>query len=628
MAEQDEINKIIEATDIVAIVSQYVKLEKSGKNYKGLCPFHNEDTPSFLVNPEKRLAHCFGCGGGGNPLKFLMQIENINFPEAIKKLADFNGIEYNSNYKVKDNPNEKYYKIMQLAVDFYKAFYENTKDGLVAKEYLHNRGLTDELISEFDIGLSGKGYDNLYKVLKESNYLELDMTSCGLVDRSDNGTYYDLFKERIMFPLHDEQGHPVGFSARNYLDNPSNPQKYINTRDTIIFNKSDILYNLHRARPAILKKKRVILHEGQMDVIATYRSGLQEVICTMGVALSINQINRIKRYTDHVIIMYDSDGAGINASKKAANLFKDAGFKVNLVLLEGAKDPDEFINKYGIEEYKKYVDNNLLTIDSYTYITSIRNTNLSDTLEVEKLKSDIFYMLQSINSQTLVDKYLERLSLDLNFNIDSLKIDYNNFLSMNPLNIDNSAQDVIYSYDEYPYSDNFVQNDINNKSNNKPISLLKKDRSAENKLFYYAMHSKNNSDYIFKTLEDQKIFDGLSNDMNELLTALNYNYYLEFDEFDQNRFIKILDEKKLQYFQDVLKWIDEQKNRLKEKMYSQEDLFKCFNKINLESLNSKIVAMNQRLTETQDDDEKKKIINEIAELNKEKKFKINRRNKK
>lgn len=608
MAEQDEINKIIEATDIVALVSQYVKLEKNGKNYKGLCPFHNEDTPSFIVNPEKRLAHCFGCGSGGNPLKFLMQIENISFPEAIKKLALFNGIEYHDNYIKKEDPNEKYYKIMQVAVDFYQAFYENTEDGLAAKKYLNERGLDDETIKEFNIGLSGKSYDNLYKVLKESNYLELDMTDCGLVDRSDNGTYYDLFRERIMFPIHNEAGLPVGFSARNYLDNPTNPQKYINTRDTKIFNKSDIIFNLHRAKPAILKKKQVILHEGQMDVIATYRAGLKEVVCTMGVALSQNQVNRLKKYTDHVIIMYDSDFAGIKASKAAADLFYKNGFKVNLVLLDLAKDPDEFVKKFGVDEYKNFVESNMLTIDNYTYITSLRKTNLLDTNSVEEFKSEIFNMLMGLNSQTLVDKYLDKLSLDLNSNIESLKTDYNNYQANNqPLDYGQySSEAVIYSGDvnQYDYIPDYEE----------PTTIAKRDElrpEALNKVFYYATYSKSNAKYINEFLSKDDLISAFPESLQSLWMKLYDEYYNNYDDFENGLFLKYLDEDsiELKEYQNIQEYIKGLKRFDINIVYNQNDLSDCLEKLKKLKINNEM----KHISESIKKDGNKEDLNKLFE---------------
>ena len=274
MATQEEIQKIEDATDIVKLVSNYVKLEKVGKNYKGLCPFHGEDTPSFVVSPEKNVAHCFGCGGGGSPIKFLEQIENIDFLTALEKLAKFNGIPFEAHSRPKANEQlTKYYKIMQIAVNFYKKNFDSTEEGQKAREYLKARGLDDQTIEDFKIGLSPKPGDTLYQVLKDSNVLELDMSDVGVVDKS-NDRYYDLFSNRIMFPIYNEDGNPIGFSARIYNSKDKNNPKYINSRETILYKKANVIFNLQNAKGNIMRNKRIILHEGQMDVIAAYRSGL------------------------------------------------------------------------------------------------------------------------------------------------------------------------------------------------------------------------------------------------------------------------------------------------------------------------------------------------------------------
>ena len=223
MANQEVVEEIINSTDTVALVSKYISLTKRGKNYVGLCPFHTEKTPSFTVSPEKHLAKCFGCGKGGTVVDFVMDIENLDFKHALKYLADFNGMNVNLNIKEDETfkKNKKYYDIMELSVEYYKKVLHNTKEGLEAIKYLKNRGLNDEIIDEFNIGLSLDSKDNLYKVLTESGYLELDIKDVGLIDMGQNG-YYDLFINRIMFPIYDEFNHPIAFSARRYLNEDPN----------------------------------------------------------------------------------------------------------------------------------------------------------------------------------------------------------------------------------------------------------------------------------------------------------------------------------------------------------------------------------------------------------------------
>ena len=333
MPTQDEINRVIESTDMVDLVSPFVKLTKQGKSYKGLCPFHNEDTPSFVVSQEKHLAHCFGCGKGGNPINFLMQIKQISFNEALNELATKNGIKLtNVVINKKSQDYTKYYEMMQLAAKFYEKNLTTTKSGLEALEYLHKRGLSDETIKMFKIGLAPNNVDALYKVLKDANYLELDMIDVGLIGHNDKG-YYDIFSKRIMFPITDEMGNIIGFSGRIFNNNDPNQPKYVNTKETFLYKKGSVLYHLDLAKQEILRKKRVILHEGQMDVIAATSAGFKEAICSMGTALTEAQALVLKKYSSQAIICYDGDKAGIAASKKAINIFKKVGMTASLVLL-------------------------------------------------------------------------------------------------------------------------------------------------------------------------------------------------------------------------------------------------------------------------------------------------------
>ena len=483
----DDAQKIIDATDIVALVSKYVKLEKQGKNYKGLCPFHNEDTPSFVVSPDKKLAHCFGCGGGGNPVNFLMQIENISFNEAIKELADFNGMEYKGKVEVKKaSLNQKYFDIMQVATDFYKQYFSSTYDGELAKKYLLDRGLDEETIATFNIGLSPDIGDTLYKVLKASDFLELDMADCALVDKNVTG-YHDLFCNRIMFPICDIDGHPVAFSGRIYKNKDlkdKNSPKYINSRETRIFHKGEILFNFHLAKGYMMKKKRVILHEGQMDVIASYRSNLQEAICTMGTALTDPHIKLIERFTKSVIICFDSDSAGINASRKAINLFKNHGFQIHLVLMENAKDPDEFVHKYGKEAYKDFIENHLLDSNQYLYQTAFINRDLSDYNVIENIKNEVFGLIQNMQSNTEQEDYLNRLKDDLKVSLNALKLDYENYRN------NHAIPKAIDIYGNNPYYDDIIP-DFQYEDIIEPVKVKKEWNSiCELRLIMYARSSK------------------------------------------------------------------------------------------------------------------------------------------
>ncbi len=590
MASREEIQNVIDATDIVSLVSEYVTLEKHGKNYKGLCPFHHEDTPSFVVSPEKKVANCFGCHGGGGPIKFLMQIENIDYNQALAKLAQRAGIKLSNIADVKKaNPLLKYHKIVEMAVEFYKAYLENTTEGLEAKKYLSSRGINEDIIKTFNIGLSSSSYNSLYNVLKESNYLELDMLDVGLVDKNDKD-YYDLFTRRIMFPIYDENNNPVGFSARIFK-NEENQAKYVNTRETILFKKRDILFNLNLAKGEILKKKRVILHEGQMDVIASYKSGLKEAICTMGTALSIEQAKILKKYTNHAIICYDGDKAGINASLKAINIFNSLGFTVHLCLLPNKMDPDEFVLKHGSEEYVKFFENNL--IDSYQYIfeQAFIDKNLNDETVVDAIKNQIFGMLASSKSSTIIEQYLNKLAQKLNVSFESLNNDFQKHYTIAP------KRNYVENYSD---PNNLGPND--RLIEGKPV-VEKWNPTCELRLFMYARASKEKAIYINKIIEDR--MDALDEKNQSLWSALIDNYYVYYDKFSDNDFIRILSTEDYEQYQYVI-----EKLRYDKTPYTDENLNECLNKLKELDLINRNKKLSIKYSQWVEAGEKLKIIQE------------------
>lgn len=584
MASKQEIQNIIDATDIVSLVSEYVKLDKQGKNYKGLCPFHHEDTPSFVVNQEKKLAHCFGCGGGGDPIKFLMQIENINYGEAINRLAKRSGIKISDAYQnTKPNPLAKYYQIMQTAQAFYKKFIENSESGKEALNYLYKRGLDDETIKVFGIGLAPVETNLLYQVLKESNYFELDMADLGLVDKNNNG-YYDLFTRRIMFPICDANGNTLGFSGRIY-NNPDKTQpKYVNSRDTILYKKKDVLFNLHLAKGEILKKKRVILHEGQMDVIASYRSGLKEAVCTMGTALSLEQAAILKKYTNHAIICYDGDKAGINASLKAIKIFQQAGFIVHLVLLPNGADPDDFVLKNGTKSYVDYFESHMLDANSYIFEQAILNKNFNDETVVEGVKTQIFEMMYNSKSNTVCEEYISKLASVLNVSTNALALDYSKYCNIysNSNSVDNYVEDKNFD---------FV----------KPVNNIELIQNYEIRLFMYAKSSREKALYIDNTLSDR--MEALSKNNQNLWISLINGYYEMYLEFNEKVFMDMLSDESREHYLSIMEILKHDKCP-----YTDENLNDCLEKLRIVKLDKQNRSLDIEMHLTDDEAKKAKLL--------------------
>ncbi len=580
MVAREDINKLIEATDMYALVSPYVKLIKSGSGYKGLCPFHNEKTPSFSVSQEKHLAHCFSCGKGGNPIQFLMDIKNISFMEAVKELAKINHMELNiddPNAKIEEE-RKKYYDLNLLAYNLFTRNLFMTNEGKKALAYLEGRGLDEETIKTFGIGLAPKDGKMLYNLLKESNFLELDMVDVGLV-KNVNDNYVDFFVNRIMYPIRNERGKIIGFSGRDYTG--SSEAKYMNTIESPIFKKNLVLYNLDLAIPAISKNNRIILHEGYMDVIATYRSGLHEVVCSMGTALTTGQIKQISRFTKNVILSFDSDSAGIKATYRAAELFIKEGFNVNVLKIDKTKDSDEFVKKYGLKTYYDYFNSHITTFIDYVYNDIINNLNVNDIFNLENSKKNLFKYLNLYHSNIVLEKYLNLFSQKIGVSLNALLNDYNKL--NNNLN-----------YEPEPIIPNIP------KKNKEEIYLY------ELRIFEYAKISKNKALEIDSKLEKGNNFVGFK-PINERLWQELMNYYNIYDEFNEEDFITLLQSKNL--YDDYYHMIEDNE-KYKEKLdlpYSEIDLEECLNKLVSNSNKNKLNNLQKTIVEQSDLELKKEL---------------------
>ena len=406
------------------------------------------------------------------------------------------------------------------------------------------------------------------------------MIDVALVDKGQFG-YYDLFTKRIMFPIKNEIGNVIGYSGRIFNNTDKNQPKYVNSRETILFKKHDVLYNLNLAKSEIQKKKRVILHEGQMDVIASFRSGLKEAICTMGTALSIDQINVLKKYTNHAIICYDNDKAGINASLKAIELFQKAGFLVHLVLLpEGIKDADEFVLSKGSEEYVKYFESNI--VDSYTYIfnQAFINKNLNDSEAVLQIKNQIFEMIYISKTKTNEELYLNKLSEKLNCSFDAIYSDYVSYCNIN------HREKTVEEYNEnnYNYFENYSPKNIKKESFLSPCEM---------RLFMYARASKEKALFIDRMLIDR--IEAMSSSAQKLWIALINTYYENFDEFEEGKFVKILDTENFQYYCKIVELLSKDKVP-----YSDEDLNDCLEKLKRNKIDIDNDELNDRIKRTDD----------------------------
>lgn len=405
MNHLDEIRAKLNIEDIV---SGYVQLKKAGRNLKGLCPFHNDSRPSFMVSPEKGIGYCFSCNTGGDIFKFIQLVEKVDFPGAVRILADKAGVRLPEFKPEVHNEKLRILKANELATEF---FADQLKNSKMAMEYFTGRGLTESTIKEFQLGLSPDSYTALRDHLKQADFDEKLLLDAGLISQrtiADKNTY-DRFRNRFMFPIHDQQGNAVGFGGRIIGDGEP---KYLNSPDTPVYNKSFVLYGLSLAKDAIKTEDLAIFVEGYMDVIAAHQAGTRNVVATSGTALTAPQLKLIKRYTKNIAFAFDSDSAGLEATKRAIELAREAGLNIRIIQIPDAKDPDECIQK-SPEAWKSAIKNAVRAMDFYfTHTFLLYN---SKDLEGKKAILDVLLPLIKQTSTSMEqNEHLKRLAYELN----------------------------------------------------------------------------------------------------------------------------------------------------------------------------------------------------------------------
>ena len=416
---EDLINEIRNSTDIVDVISSYISLTPRGKNYFGICPFHDDNRPSMSVSKEKQIYKCFSCGATGNVFKFIMDYENISFVEAIKKCADMANIPLDIKIKtsnVDDTKNKNLFDIYESSSKFYQNLI-NTAVAKEAKDYLHNRDINDDLIKEFKIGLSLKDRNMLVQFLIKKGYSKNDLLKSGLILENNYGIS-DIYCNRIMFPLEDLQGRVVGFSGRIY--NSVDNSKYINTKETDIFKKGEILYNYVRAKDEARNKGYVIVMEGFMDVIRAYTIGIKNVIAMMGTAVTKNQAMTIKKMAKEIILCFDGDQAGAHATYSCIDELAKIGVTPKIVRLEENLDPDEYIKKYGKDKFTSKIENSINVMDfKLSYLK--QNKNINDSEELASYVNEVITELSKIDDSVLREISLKKISVESNLDLDFLK---------------------------------------------------------------------------------------------------------------------------------------------------------------------------------------------------------------
>jgi DNA primase len=403
------IEEVANRSDIVAVVSQYVKLKKTGKNHKGLCPFHNEKTPSFIVSEDRQRYHCFGCGASGDVIEFVMNMEKLDFVDALEYLAEQNGIRLEDYLKKHDNTKvvmdkTVLYELMREAAIYY---YNNLKKSAEALGYLKKREINAKTVKNFGLGFATESWDGAIKHLNQNKgYSFQDLERCGLIiKREKSSGYYDRFRNRIMFPIFDIRGRVVGFGGR-VLDD-SLP-KYLNSPETELFNKGGLLFGLNFAKRFIGNEKRIVIVEGYMDVIALHSRGILNAVASLGTALTEDHANLLKRYGKELILSYDSDSAGEKATLKSVGILEKTLCKIKVIHLEGAKDPDEYVKKNGIDAYIDEMKNALPALDYRIFLLRKRFERTSPQERIEYME-ELKALFDTVPDHLQKEVYLKKI---------------------------------------------------------------------------------------------------------------------------------------------------------------------------------------------------------------------------
>lgn len=500
----DKKNEILENSDIVAIIGDYVDLKKSGNSYKGLCPFHNEKTPSFTVDDRKQLFHCFGCGEGGDVVSFIMHKEGLSYIDAMKYLANKAGIKLDDKSTKENKILNRFYDINK---DIMMYFYKNLLTDKAGQIYLKNRGFRSNIVNTFMLGFAKNSWDDLLNYVKKKDYLLDDIENLGLIKKSQNGKYYDKYRNRLIFPIINHYGKVIGFGGRS-ID--STMPKYLNSPESQVFKKRYNLYGLN-----IFKKqanKDIILVEGYMDVIGLNNQGIDQAVASLGTSLTNDQAKLLKRYAKNVYICYDEDNAGIKATDRAIEILLDEGIKPNIISLEKGLDPDDFVKKYGRDAFIKKMDE---ASDVYNY-------KYNKILDI--------YALSKENEK------FEKLNLFIEF-LASIKSDLTREIFINNVSklfqIDKSTlKESVLKYNDNYKNKNKFSNDNNFKNfnqNEKRIVERKKYSISINELEVLRLYLNQKDDY--REFED--FFDEVLAD-DKLIKIKTYIDKNGFDRISEN----------------------------------------------------------------------------------------------
>ena len=580
---EEILNEVRQSNDIVDVISQYVHLKRSGRNYFGLCPFHNEKSPSFSVSPDKQIFHCFGCGVGGNVITFVSQIEGLNFVETVQMLAERANIQLptlqNNGDTQREILKDKVYKVNEFTAEYYhQNLYK--PQAKMAQEYVKKRQLTNETLKSFRIGFSGK-FDELYQELKKQGFQEQEILESGLVNKNERGQYIDRYRNRLMFPICDARGRVIAFGGR-VLDD-SKP-KYINSPENVVYSKGRHLFGLNVAKKGDTKK--ILIVEGYMDVISLHQRGITNVVASLGTALTEQQGWLLRKNSEQIILSFDSDEAGIKAKLRSIEILQNMGCDLRVLQLEGAKDPDEYILKYGNMRFQNAVDKAFSVVEFKVKILK-KELDLDNTNDKIKFLNEIAKLISKVDNTMEREVYIEKIAKEYDISKEAI------YAEVNKLTYKNDKSEKILE-------------------KAKPVVLHKKEETKE---ISEAIKKRENTIISILLTGDLSIFEIIKQNIkpedfqDEINKEIAKKLYEEFEKGNSNinGIIDNLDQ--------------EQQNQITMIMaedYEIEDLEKAIDDIiqayKRDKLNNRKLEILELLDQTSDNEENKKLEKELSDI--------------
>lgn len=580
---EEILNEVRQSNDIVDVISQYIHLKRSGRNFFGLCPFHNEKSPSFSVSPDKQIFHCFGCGVGGNVFTFVSKIEGMNFIETVQMLADRANIQLptlqNSGDTEKEILKDKVYKVNEFTAEYYhQNLYK--PQAKIAQEYVKKRQLSNETLKSFRIGFSGK-FDELYKELKKQGFEEREILESGLVNKNDRGQYIDRYRNRLMFPICDVRGRVIAFGGR-VLDD-SKP-KYINSPENIVYSKGRHLFGLNVAKKGDTKKLLIV--EGYMDVISLHQRGITNVVAPLGTALTEQQGWLLRKNAEQIILSFDSDEAGLQAKLRALEILQNMGCDLRILQIDGAKDPDEYIVKYGNARFKHIVDKALSVIEFKVKVLQ-KDLNLENTNDKIKFLNEIAKLISKVDNTIEREIYIEKIAKEYDISKESI------YAEVNKLTYKNNKSEKILE-------------------KSKPVTTYKK---VEKKEISQAIKRRENTIISILLTGDLSIFEVIKQNIkpedfqDEINSKIVKKLYEEFEKGNSN-INSIIDELE-QEEQNQITMIMAEDYEIDDLEKAIDDIIQTYQK---EKLNNRKFEILEILEQTSNSEEKKKLEKELSNI--------------